>query len=468
MQLTRDTSVFALGAIAGKAIGVLLLPILTRSLAPDEYGRLEILSTLGSALISALLLGLDRAALRLSFTERDGARRSMLGTWYALATALALPPALVLAAGSGAVSEVLFGDRAHANAVGLVGWITLLGTYQVVALVILRAERRPGAYAALSGGALVLNGALVLVAFATARLDLDGVLLAYAVSLGASAVAGAVLVRQVTFGRPSRRAVTSLLALGLPLAPAAIVTWVAEFANRAIVLAAAGPTEVGFLGLGLRVASVAGLAVGGLQLAWEPHAYARASGPDALARLAADARRSLVFAAALVVVVAAVARDFLLLLAGPAYAPALPVVGFGCLAVLAAALFIVTATPSQLASAMRDVGAATVLGLALGVIATISLAPAYGGAGAAAGIAIGQLCAAIAVGWLGRTRAALPVAWGPTALVLVSAAAVTLAATAIDTPPAVRVVLVAVFGLVLLAEGSTRRAAGALLGRFRG
>lgn len=467
LQLTRDSAIYALGAVAGKAVGLLLLPILTRSLAPDEYGRLEILSTLGSALVSVLLLGIDRAALRLSFTERGAARRSTLGTWYVVATALALPPALLLAVASGPLSTLLFGDARFATAVALVGWITLLGTYQVIALTILRAERRPRAYAVLSGGSLLLNAALVIGSFAVAPAAVDLVLLAYALSLGAGAIVGAALVRRVGFGRPSRGAVSSLLALGLPLAPAVVATWLAELANRAIVLGVAGPVEVGYLGVGIRFASIAGLAIAGLQLAWEPHAYARGRDPEGLGPLARDARRVLVGIAALVAAIALVAREAVLLVSGAPYLPALPAFGFSSLAVLATGAFIVAMTPSLLAGAMRDIGAATLVGMGAGVGATFVLTGPYGGAGAAAGIAFGQLVAVVAVAWLGRTRSAIALPWRRITLVLVAAGAVTLASTTLDASPALRALFAGGFAAVLLVEGSIRPAIAAIVARTR-
>lgn len=467
LQLTRDSAIYALGAVAGKAVGLLLLPVLTRALAPEEYGRLEILSTLGSALISALLLGIDRAALRLSFAEGDAARRSTLTTWYLMATALALPPALLLVVAAGPVSAVLFGDPSAETAVALVGWITLLGTYQVVALTILRAERRPAAYAALSGGALLLNAALVIAGFAVVPAAVDLVLLAYALSLGAGAIAGAALVRRVAFGRPSRGAVSSLLALGLPLAPAVVATWLAEFLNRAIVLGTAGPLEVGYLGVGLRFASIAGLAVAGLQLAWEPHAYAHGGAAAGLRPLAQDARRALVGVAALVAALGLVSREAVLLVSGGTYLPAVPALGFSLLAVLATGATIIAMTPSLLAGAMRDVGAATLGGIAAGVAATLLLAGPYGAAGAAAGIAFGQAISALAVGWLGRARSEIALPWPRILVVAGASVAVTLASTVAEATPALRALLAAAFVLVLLAEGSVRQALASLVTRGR-
>ena len=68
-RLTRDSLVFALGAVAGKAIGFLMLPVLTRLLTPSEFGRFDVISALAGAGVSTLVLGMDVATTRLAFDE---------------------------------------------------------------------------------------------------------------------------------------------------------------------------------------------------------------------------------------------------------------------------------------------------------------------------------------------------------------------------------------------------------------
>jgi O-antigen/teichoic acid export membrane protein len=463
LRLTRDSAIYALGAVAGKGVALILLPVLTRSLSRDDFGRLEVLLSLSSALIWALVMGLDRAALRLAFDDRVPSRQAVFGTWYVLATAVALPPAVSLVVLSAPISVLLFGDRLYAPGVALVGAISLSGSYEAIALTALRAEGRAAGFALVNGGRLVLNAVLVIAVIGTFGADVNLVMLAAAASSIAGGLLGTVLVRRAAMGRPARRAARALLVLGLPLAPAVVATWAAEFANRAIVLTMAGPTEVAYFGLGARAASLAGLAVGGLQLAWEPHAYGLGTSPDALQRIAHDARRSLVGVAAFVGAVALVSREGILLLSGPAYLSALPAVGFSLVAVLASALFVVTTTPSMLEAQMHDVGVATLVGIGIAVGATVVLASPYGAAGAAAGAAVGQLCAALLAAWLGRRRAALPFAWRPTGAVLIAAGVLALASTLVDAPWTTRVVMAAVFALVLLAEGSIGVLAGRLL-----
>jgi len=226
-QLTRESLIYASGAAVGKLIGFLMLPVLTRFLEPAEYGRLDLLSTLGSAAISALLLGFDVAVVRIA-SDRDAtpaARRTLFGTWALIASILTVPVAAVIVLLSAPISTALFGSTDWAIGVSQVGLITVFGTYQVMALTLLRIERRPRAYAATSAGTLLVNAVLAVILLVTWRPDSASVLVALTVSLAIGAAAGMTLVGWNAFGRPAIAAAQSLVRLGLPLAPAVVAVW---------------------------------------------------------------------------------------------------------------------------------------------------------------------------------------------------------------------------------------------------
>src|SRR3954454_5797576 len=96
-RLSRDSLVYSLGAFAGKAAALILVPILTRVLSTDDFGRLDVLSALTSALISVLLLGLDTAALRQFFDlESEDDRGELVTTLMVLLLAATVPVCVVL------------------------------------------------------------------------------------------------------------------------------------------------------------------------------------------------------------------------------------------------------------------------------------------------------------------------------------------------------------------------------------
>src|SRR3954452_22769564 len=105
-RLTRDSILYASGAVVGKALGLVMLPVLTRALTPQEFGSFDVLSTLGSALITMLFLGTDVAAVRLYFDRPTArSRAELLTSWYALAAITTIPVALLIVVVRGWISE---------------------------------------------------------------------------------------------------------------------------------------------------------------------------------------------------------------------------------------------------------------------------------------------------------------------------------------------------------------------------
>ena len=439
-----------------------MLPILTRLLSPDEYGRLDLLSTLASAGISGLLVGLDTASLRLAVDPgtSSAGRRKVVGAWAVLASLIVAGPATVLVIYRQPVSEMLFGGSQWSLAVAAVGITIVVGTWNVLGLTLLRIKGSPGRYAAISAGTLVLNAALALVALLVWRRDATAVLAALAVAWAVGAgVAVAAAGRQM-LGRPTTADIRRLLALALPLAPAVAATWAGEFANRAIVFSVAGSEALAYLSVGLRFASLVGLAVVGYQLAWQPQAYAAGTSPTARATTGLTGRRIIVTVAACTVVIASLAPELVPLVSGTGYEPAVPLVGLASLVQLATAISLVCSMPSALARRMRDLGVAGVAGVGASILLNFALTPAAGPAGSLVALALGQLVGA-GVAWrLGSRHVNLCIPWQRMSVVVV------VATVAVGLPVAlgqhelgVRLAGIVATAATIAWEGSIRRGA---------
>ncbi len=458
-RLARDSAVYASGSVAGKAIGLLLLPVVTRVLGPGDFGRLDVLSTLQSAATSVLLLGLDTGATRLYADLGPLARRRMFGSWLAITTVLVVPLGLTLALFRVPVSQMLFDSDAYATAVAFTALAIVGATFQLVALTVLRNQGRPPAYALVSAGSLVVNGVLV-IALLSWHTSVTVVMAAMAVSMTLGGIAGLAAAGRHSFAHPEREITRRLLALGLPLLPAVAATWVAEFANRTILLHRAGPVEVGYFSVAARFASVALLVVVGFQTAWQPKAFADGeTDPAALRRVADDGARILATVAAAVVLLAAVSPELVRLAAGDEFAAALPAVGLSLVFALGLAAYHVVTMPSALNRRMRDLGIAAGVAAGTGVALNLWWSELAGSGGTAAAVAVGQFVG-VAVGIaLARRQAPVPYAWGRLG-VLVAASATCACVATLPTGGAslaVRMGLVAAFALVAWPSSSPAR-----------
>lgn len=455
-SLTRDSILFGLGTFAGKASGFIVVPILARLLAPEAFGRLDVLNALVSSGLLIVMLGTDVATVRLFFDRStDEERRRLFATWGVVVLSIAAIPTVVLIAGADPISSALFGSTQLGPAIALVGVALMAGIVHFVTLGVLRATGRPLPYALLEGGALAVNALLAVVLVATWRADATAVMLALAISWSTAAVIGLVVVRGSIIARPSGSAARAILALALPLAPAIGATWGADFFHRAFLLGTTGATQAAYLSMATRIGSIAMLVVAAAQLAWHPHAYRLGVTPDATRRLAAEGRQILVALVVTVGLLGLFAPEVLQAIGGDPYRGAAPALGLFLVSVLGVGVFTIASLASAIERRTGDIGTAVVIGVTVAVALNLALARTYGAVGTAFAIAIGQFVAAGIATLLGRRRLAIPFAWRPVLALVVVAIVVVLASTVTGPIPVVgRLALGLGLLIGLLAEGT--------------
>ena len=78
-RLTGDVAVYGLATLLAQSVVLIVTPVLARSLGPDGYGIVDVLTALVGLAAIVFSLGVDVATLRLYYEEddRDGARQVM-------------------------------------------------------------------------------------------------------------------------------------------------------------------------------------------------------------------------------------------------------------------------------------------------------------------------------------------------------------------------------------------------------
>ena len=83
LNLVKNTFLYSLGLIAPQAAAFFFLPIYLNHLTPSEYGILNSIQVLSSALIIIFTLSVDKAVLRLYFDYKDKEeKKNFLGTIF--------------------------------------------------------------------------------------------------------------------------------------------------------------------------------------------------------------------------------------------------------------------------------------------------------------------------------------------------------------------------------------------------
>ncbi len=431
-ELWRDGAVYAAGTIVSRGLALLLMPLVTRLLAPADYGVFDLVVTAGVLVNLVVPLETPQALARF-WNEREAgaAQKRLAGTAWTFAV-LGYGGFVALAwAAAPWLAPRVFG-AAHVEAwqagavfIGANGVMLLLQSQ-------FRWERRALAYAVVS----IAYGAGVLLLLALlawrGTADAADVLWAHAAaSLFVAAGARLRLRGSLAWGLDAGE-LRAMLRYALPLVPAGVAVFAATYLHRWVLGALGTLDDVGLFGVAARLGGAVTLVLIGVQTAITPLVYAHhrdAATPATLARLAEGFWCLALLACG---AMALFARELLGLLAGPQYAAAAPLIAWLAVAALLGQMYIFAPgipiaqrTGWQLAITVAAAAAAVLLGLLL-----VPLAGARGAAMASVASAALFLSAWIAAG---QRLYPLPLRWRPLAACTIAALPLGAAGPVLDT-----------------------------------
>jgi O-antigen/teichoic acid export membrane protein len=209
----------------------------------------------------------------------------------------------------------------------------------------------------------------------------------YGLTAGAAAalVTNLVLARRALALRFSAEQLRRLVAFGGPLVLSALGGWSLVLVDRVILAQFVSLPEVGFYGLANRLAGVLLIATYAFGTAWAPYILGlHAEDPRAEARIRADVLRHwLAGTAVMAVLVAAVSREAVEIIAGAEFVPAAEVIPVLALAYLLFATLTVTQTPFLIEHRTGEMARLSIVAAVVNIGACFVLIPPWGIHGAA-------------------------------------------------------------------------------------
>ena len=122
--------VYGSADVAILVINVLLVPVYTRVLTPDEFGALALLLLLEAFLRPFTQWGLDEAFLRFYYDcDSDNTRRTLTGSTIIFLFATNTVLLLVLVASSDAISTLLLGSHVYSTAVAILAMNSAIAAF---------------------------------------------------------------------------------------------------------------------------------------------------------------------------------------------------------------------------------------------------------------------------------------------------------------------------------------------------
>lgn len=284
-----DGFLYAIPTILSRSLPLLLLPLFTAVLSPSDFGSLELLAGFTSIINLTVALEISQGVARFCNSEIDPKRRTLYASsafWFT-----------VFCYG---VFGMVAISRADQFAESVLGQKNLETSYRLGVLSIwlngifyfvqnqLRWESRSKQFALVTVlMALTTIGSCFIFAYLLGW-GINGVIVANSVGFLSGIIVGlSLLTKSIQFAFDAA-VLKEMLAFSIPLVLSSIALWVTAYTDRLLISHFLTVDDVGIYGIGLRLASIAGLAIIGFQVQLTPYIYAhyaKPNTPEFLARI---------------------------------------------------------------------------------------------------------------------------------------------------------------------------------------
>lgn len=398
MGFLRQFLIYGVAGAASRLAAVVLVPLYTRTLPMDDYGRLEVLLAVHGLMVVLGGLQVESAVARDFHDAGARGQAAALGwtaLWLTLAGTTAIGVLAVLLAPwvpAGVLPQGI-SLRTWALLLALTGPVQWLGTQMVM----LRFGGHALRFSLLSFADLTACALFSLWFIAGLGWGVDGALAGIlAGKLSCCALAWAPTLGRLPATAPDRRLALSMLGYGVPSIPAVLVNWLQNTGSRLLLAATLTLADVAVAGIAIKTAALYAFVVYSFRLAWEPYAMAQLSEVNRDPRVYNRTLEWFVAGMFPVAGAAALVGPYLVsLLATPAYAAAGPIAAFfvmGQFWVGMTNVLVIGIHGARLTSRLLPVYAG---GVALNVALLLLTAPWLGAMAAAAGFFAGSVLSAL-------------------------------------------------------------------------
>jgi O-antigen/teichoic acid export membrane protein len=460
-RLSGQSLAYALASAVGPLTGVLLLPVYTRYLTPEDFGLIALFELLSLVFATVFSLGLT-AMIPFYYVDHPAgaARRRGIGTVVVAVTLLNLILAGVVVAAGATPIGILLPSVPFWPYVPILALTALFEPYWVIAGSIYQIQEQASRFSVWSTARLLMAISLKLWFVVVLGEGVYGFLISSLIAAIVTAAAVVpLLAREMQLAMDPvvlRRA----LIVGGPTVPNNLFSYGFRVLDRVILERFVGHGEIGLYYLALRLADLMRLASDVFVNAWRPVFFKEAAHVD----FVTDIVPAVIRLASVLIIGAGLglslfSREILAVLATPAYADAARFVPFLAGAMVVKGLYSFPYLAVWYRKKTFWVPLLTAVTMAFSVAANLLLAPGEGALGAA-GVQLMSYLVLFAGMWaLARREFRLPYPWKTIAAAAMAAAVasgvgVMLPATAAGV--AGKVGLLAVYGVVVGASGGIR------------
>lgn len=292
-KLARNISIYSLGNILNKGVMFLLLPLYTRVLQPADYGKLELVNTVGAILMLVYGLMVENGYSRIYFQKKDLEWRKELffsGQVFNLFCAVVFGSLSFVY--SETLSTAIFNFPNGAVFLRLVTIVTLLKVLTHIPYNNIRNRQKAKLFVTLNLSYLIVNILLTVFFLVIMKIGVRGVLYAQILSGILELSALYYFTRDENGIKFSLDSLKMMLGFSIFLIPSNLSGYVLNYSNRYFLNEYQNLQQVGLYSLGAKLSGVIPfLFTEPVKKAFGPHLYELIDEPEKCKKVLADFTR---------------------------------------------------------------------------------------------------------------------------------------------------------------------------------
>jgi O-antigen/teichoic acid export membrane protein len=265
MKTLSHTGIYTLGTILRNAVSIVMLPIYTRYLTPEDYGVLELLSMV-TDFVGIILCNRIGDAIFRYYSEAENVKdkNTVISTSYFLAASLNTLGFIIIFLLSDQIAFYIIGDIETSRLLILFAITFILEAVIIIPLIYIRAEQMPWLFLAASILKLTLQVSLNVYFVIILDMRVEGVIYSAIIS---STIMGIILSFYLFYRinmNISYTIVRNIIVFSLPLVVSTLGSFYLTFGDRYFLRIYNDLTEVGIYTLGYKFGFILTM------IAWEP------------------------------------------------------------------------------------------------------------------------------------------------------------------------------------------------------
>lgn len=267
----KDFILYGLSSSISKFVGLFLVPLYTRVFSPDQYGTMDLISTVVAITAIIGMMQLESAVSRYYYAEKnDDARTSMISTalWSILLLSGFLLSFLILF--SNHISILLFGKDECSLVLIIAGLTIPFTNLNGLFTVIMRFKKKPTHYLGFQLSQIAITISITVLLVLYYKVGIIGVFIGQLSGFLVIVLLMAYYLRSNIKLRWQKTALLKMTRYSLPLVPAVGGAWANSHLNRFVMISYLSISDIGIYVVALKFASIMQLIGAAFRMAWPP------------------------------------------------------------------------------------------------------------------------------------------------------------------------------------------------------